>query len=338
MPDVILASDTNPGGRKYNEDRVEVQYITNLSGLRLAVAVVADGVGGEARGERASQLGIDTFFTSLRKSEGTDTLALMGTAVKEANLVVYAEAQNLGQEGRMASTMVAAAIDPDNNLFITNTGDSRIYLCRDGKLIQLTRDHTYANVMVWLGKLTPDEAAAHPEAAKVMRVLGIRDELQVDVGIYESTVDYGAANRIGREGYKLRPGDSVLLCSDGLVKRTPATDTELISPEGIARLLKTQEGERAARAIMSTVLGRIPVGEQVDNISLAIMQIEDPSRAANLAEVRRQEALREVRQQQRKMVLAGAVVGVPLALALLITLAAFGAYYAYNRNGSLGTA
>ena len=332
MPDVILGSDTNPGGRRYNEDRVEVQHVTNHSGLRLAMAVLADGVGGEARGERASQLAIDTFFTSLRQSEGTDILALMGTAVKEANLVVYAEARNLGQEGRMATTMVAAAVDPDNNLFITNAGDSRIYLCRGGKLVQLSRDHTFENVMVWQGKLTPAEAAVHPEAGKVMRVLGIRDELQVDVGVYESTTEYGAANRIGLEGTKLRPGDSVLLCSDGLVKHTPATDTELISPEGIARVLGSQEGEKAARAIMSTVLGRIPVGEQVDNISLAIMQIEDPTRAANLAEVRRQEALAEMGAQRRRMVLTGAVVGVPLGLALIVTLIGFGWFYTVVRQ------
>src|SRR5450759_1778024 len=106
MATAVLGSDTNPGGRTYNEDRVEVQHITTRGGQALSVAVLADGVGGEARGERASQLAIDTFLASMRQGESTDILALMVTAIKEANLVVFAEARNLGQEGRMATTMV----------------------------------------------------------------------------------------------------------------------------------------------------------------------------------------------------------------------------------------
>ena len=57
-------------------------------------------------------------------------------------------------------------------------GDSRAYRLREGRFEQLTRDHSFENVMVWMGKLTPEAAAAHPEAGKVMRVLGIRDDLQ----------------------------------------------------------------------------------------------------------------------------------------------------------------
>src|SRR5712692_4870940 len=105
MTDVVLGSDTNPGGRRYNEDRVNVEFVTTHAGVRLAVAVLADGVGGEARGERASQLAIDTFMAYLRRGEIAETLALMATAVKEANLAVFAEARKLGQEGRMATTM-----------------------------------------------------------------------------------------------------------------------------------------------------------------------------------------------------------------------------------------
>jgi serine/threonine protein phosphatase PrpC len=338
MATAVLGSDTNPGGRTYNEDRVEVQHITTRGGQALSVAVLADGVGGEARGERASQLAIDTFLASMRQGESTDILALMVTAIKEANLVVFAEARNLGQEGRMATTMVAAVADADNTVFIVNAGDSRIYLSRDGKLVQLTRDHSFENVMVWMGKLTPEAAAANPEAGKVMRVLGIHEELQVDVGMYQTTTEYGPANRIGREGLKLRQGDSILLCSDGLIKHTPATHTSLITFDDVARILQSQEGDKAAHAIMSRVLGRIPVGEQVDNISLALLQLPDPSRSVNLAELHRDEALAQLREQRRKMVLAGGTVGVPLALALIATLIAFGGYFALVRSGAAATA
>lgn len=340
MATAVLGSDTNPGGRTYNEDRVEVQHLATRAGQALSVAVLADGVGGEARGERASQLAIDTFLAHMRQGEADDVLTLMVAAVKEANLAVFAEARNLGQEGRMATTMVAAVADADNTLFIANAGDSRIYLGREGKVVQLTRDHSFENVMVWMGKLTPEAAAVHPEAGKVMRVLGIHEDLQVDVGMYLGTVDYGAANRAGREGLKLKQGDSVLLCSDGLIKHTPATHTVLITFDDLGRILQSQEGDKAAHAIMSRVLGRIPVGEQVDNISLAVLQVPDPSRSVNLAELHRAEALAQLREQRRKMALTAAAVGVPLALLLVASLIGFGIYYtlAQSESAATGTA
>src|SRR5579859_7626822 len=337
MATAVLGSDTNPGGRTYNEDRLEVLHLTTRAGQALSVAVLADGVGGEARGERASQLAIDSFLANMKQGEADDLVTLIVTAVKEANLVVYAEARKLGQEGRMATAMVVAVADADNTLYIANAGDSRIYLCRDAKLVQLTRDHSFENVMVWMGKMTPAEAAASPEAGKVMRVLGIHEELQVDVGMYLGTTDYGAANRLGREGLKLKLGDSVLLCSDGLIKHTPATNTILITFDDIARILQTQEGDKAAHAIMSRVLGRIPVGEQVDNISLAVLQVPDPAKAVNLAEVHRAEALALQRAQRRQMRLSGLSVGVPLALLLVASLVAFGAYYTLARSDSAAT-
>jgi serine/threonine protein phosphatase PrpC len=337
MASAILGSDTNPGGRTYNEDRVEVVHFATRAGRALSLAVLADGVGGEARGERASQLAIDTFLAAMRQSDGEDIVTMLVTAIKQANLAVFAEARNLGQEGRMATTMVVAVADADNTLHIANAGDSRIYLCRDGKLVQLTRDHSFENVMVWMGKLTPEAAAVHPEAGKVMRVLGIREDLQVDVGMYQTTTEYAPANHIGREGLLLKQGDSVLLCSDGLIKPTPATHTTLITFDDVARILHSQEGDKAAHAIMSRVLGRIPVGEQVDNISVAVLQVPDPSRSVNLAEVHRAEALATQRAERRKMVLTGLTVGLPLLLALVISLAAFGAYFGIVRSGAAAT-
>jgi PPM family protein phosphatase len=337
MANAILGTDTNPGGRTYNEDRVEVAHLTTRSGKTLSLAVLADGVGGEARGERASQLAIDTFMSVMHQHDAEDVLNNVVLAMKQANLAVFAEARQLGQEGRMATTMVVAVADAENTLYIANAGDSRIYFCRDGKLVQLTRDHSFENVMVWMGKLTPEAAAANPEAGKVMRVLGIREDIQVDVGMYQTTTEYGPANHIGREGLKFKQGDSVLLCSDGLIKHTPATHVTLITFDDIARILQSQEGDKAAHAIMSRVLGRIPVGEQVDNISLAVLQVPDPSRSVNLAEVHREEALAEEREQRGKMLLAGLAVGIPLALALIVSLVAFGGYYGYVRSGASAT-
>ena len=333
-----LGTDTNPGGRKYNEDRCATATLTTAGGLELTVAVVCDGVGGEARGERAAQLAIDTFLAVLERSQDTELLKVLVNSVKEANFAVHAEAQRLGHAGRMACTMVVAAVDTHGTLHIINCGDSRIYLCRDGKLVQLTRDHIFENVMVWLGKLSKEAAAANPEANKVMRALGIKETIQVDVGFYHEIEDYGEANRRGRTGLALQTGDSVLLCSDGLIKQTPATKQILISDAEIARILGQREGEKAAQAMLSIALGRIPVGEQVDNITVAVLQTPDPRRAAGLAQLEAAQAARERSATRRKVLLAALAVAVPLGLLLVVTMAAFAGFFALSSNRSAGTA
>ncbi|MBM4423804.1 MAG: serine/threonine-protein phosphatase [Chloroflexi bacterium] len=342
MSQILLGSDSNPGGRKYNEDRCATTNIVTSGGRKLAVAVVCDGVGGEARGERAAQLAIDTFFSAIRRSLGDDdkmeTIRLLGNALKEANYAVFAEATRLDLGERMACTMVAAAVENGERLFIANAGDSRIYLSHKGKLAQLTRDHTFANVMVWTGKMSAEAAAANPDANRVMRVLGIKDSIQVDNGIYLDTTDYGAANELGRDGILLELGDSVLLCTDGLIKKTFATNQRLVTDEEIVRLLNTQEGDKAARSIMSIALGRIPVGEEVDNITLAILQTEDPSRSLNEANFQQQVVQTHQRDQGRRAILVALAVAVPMGFLLIVALALLFFGYTFFTGITAGTA
>jgi protein phosphatase len=338
MAEIILGSDTNPGGRKYNEDRCGFETLTTRGGQTLAVAVVCDGVGGEERGERAAQLAVDTFIAHLRESEIAETPRLLYNAVKMANLAAYNEAQRLNAGERMACTMVAAVIENGDKLYIANVGDSRIYLSRDGQLRQLTRDHTFENVMVWMGKLSPEAAAANPDANKVMRVLGTKSDIQADLGFYLNTTDYGNANRIGRDGLTLKPGDSVLLCTDGLIKPTATTGQPLVMDKEIVRILETEEGPKAARAIMSIALGRIPVGEQVDNITLILAQTEDPNRAVNQARLQRQQEDLRRRETSRKMMLIAAAVGIPMCVALVLVLGAFFGFFNFVMGSNAETA
>jgi serine/threonine protein phosphatase PrpC len=338
MAEILLGSDSNPGGRKYNEDRSAVDRFVTRSGLRLAVAVVCDGVGGEEYGERAAQLAVDTVLQELRTSQETEIARMITTAVRAANAAVVAEAERLQGRQAMACTMVLALIVDGKMLHVANVGDSRIYLCRNGSLLQLTRDHTFANVMVWLGKLTPEAAAANPDADKVMRALGVNAALQVDQGVYLGTTDYGEANVQGRAGLPLQTGDSVLLCSDGLVKNAPSTGQALITAPEIVRSLQTLEGQPAAQALISTALGRIPIGDPADNITVAVLQTEDPARAV----VRRgQQVAQQAAQQRRqrsRMALVALAVALPLGLLLLLSVAAFAGYFAITRRNANTTA
>lgn len=334
MPEILLGSDTNPGGRKYNEDRGGADSLVTPGGLRLAVAVVCDGVGGEERGERAAQLAIDSLFAYLRASDEADVPQLLTNAVKAANSAVYAEAARLGAGERMACTLALAVIVNDETLYVANAGDSRIYLCRAGELQQLTRDHIFAHVMVWLGKLSPEAAASNPDANRVMRVLGTKDSIQVDLGIYLTTTEYGDANRIGRNGFALQAGDSILVCSDGLIKNTATTGQPLVSHREIVSIFSHNEGLPAARAIMSLALGRIPVGEPVDNITVSVLQTEDPARMVNQAKIKRQEQAR----QQRKLILAVGAVTLLFGAALVVVVAIFGGLLFVNQRDRNSTA
>ncbi len=334
MANILLGSDSNPGGRKYNEDRCGVDHFVTRAGLRLDVAVVCDGVGGEEHGERAAQLAMDTVLGYLRSSQETEIPRLLTAAVRTANAAVVAETERLGGNQAMASTMVLALIVDGRTLHIANVGDSRIYLCRGGTFQQLTRDHTFANVMVWLGKLTPEAAASNPDADKVMRALGIHPALQVDQGVYLNTTDYGEANFHGRTGFPLQTGDSILLCSDGLMKNAPSTGQALITPAEITLALQTHEGQAAAQALISTALGRIPAGDLADNISAAVLQTEDPSRGV----LRRGQLAAQQSRQRLRMAMVALAVAVPLGGLLLLSVLAFAGFFAINRRGLNATA
>jgi serine/threonine protein phosphatase PrpC len=251
---------------------------------------------------------------------------------------VYAEARRLDAGEQMACTMVLAVVVNGDTLYIANAGDSRIYLCREGDLKQLTRDHTFANVMVWLGKLSPEAAANNPDAGKVMRVLGVKENVQVDQGIYLTTSDYGEANRIGRAGFALQTGDSILLCSDGLIKTASASGGPLVAPAEIVGVLQSSEGLKAARSIMGIALGRIPVGAPVDNITVALLQTEDLTRTANQARLQRQQQQQQQQTQRRRIVVTAVLVAVPLLLLLGVSLVALGGFFVFNQRALSGTA
>lgn len=271
MGKIIIGKHFDLGGRELYEDRVETQQVVTAGKLNLAVAVVADGVGGENKGERAAQLAKDTFFSFLRGSLETDVPTLLTDAAQAANQAVYNEVK---ETGGASTTLAVAAILDDETLYVANVGDSRIYLCRNEKLTQLTLDHTFANVMPQQGRMSEEAARENPRAQVLMRALGPKERVPVDLGFYVGTTDYQVANERGRKGLPLKKGDSVLVCSDGLVKDSPKTKEPLTRPEEIIQVLNSQEGEKAARTLVAFALGR----NADDNVSAAVLQVPDPER------------------------------------------------------------
>ena len=184
---LLVGSRTDVGCiRDHNEDSLLVKD---------PLYVIADGMGGHAAGEIASEIAVQT----LGKAQITkpDSNALR-RAVAEANsLIIKGAQQGLGRQG-MGTTLTAVVLSGDE-LLVAQIGDSRAYLLQNGSLRQITRDHSLVGELVAAGKITEEEARFHPNRSVITRALGSEPHVQPD--LYEMRV---------------HEGERLLLCSDGL--------------------------------------------------------------------------------------------------------------------------
>lgn len=162
--------------------------------------VLADGVGGEERGEVASQTAVETLIAGFRAApKGESHGVLLSRLVQSTNTKIYELGRSASPGGsRMATTVVACALRYDR-VVVAHVGDSRCYLIRHGIASQITRDHTVVAEQVRLGILSESEAASAQTRHLLSRSLG--NDLFVNVEITDKQV---------------QPGDVLLLCSDGL--------------------------------------------------------------------------------------------------------------------------
>jgi protein phosphatase len=267
MTEPVLARHFTIGAREVYEDRVEVAQLETAGGLQLAVALVADGVGGEAMGERASQITIDSILSYLRAGTEIDVPRLLSGALTYANQQVFSIALAEGRTGMCSTASLAVLLG--ETLFVAAVGDSPIYFCRAGKLSRLTVGHTVATQLVWTRQMDVRQAEKDPRAKVVTDAIGLRETVQVDVGFYVGTMEFQLANERGRRGLPLLPGDSVLVCSDGLIKTSPTTGRPFVRDDEIVTVLDSTIGEEAARTLIAFALGRDPD----DNVSVALIQL-----------------------------------------------------------------
>lgn len=186
-PAVTFGSRTDIGCiRQHNEDSLVVSP---------PLFAVADGMGGHAAGEVASEIAVSTLAEFVPPHADAEAL---GNAVIRANQEVITAAQDgRGREG-MGTTMTAAMLEGER-LIIAQVGDSRAYLLHQGSLQQVTRDHSLVADLIEAGEITEQEARIHPQRSVITRALGSDPHMVAD--IYEINVE---------------AGDRLLLCSDGL--------------------------------------------------------------------------------------------------------------------------
>jgi protein phosphatase len=247
---IRVAGDTNVGKvRTHNEDAMIVDQLRGLY-------VVLDGMGGANAGDVASQTARDAIRDFVVQKRLTmDPKALLEAAIQHGSASVFDAAQQVRERHGMGTTCVACVVVDGKRAVIGHVGDSRAYLLRNGRLQTLTRDHTIVEELVDRGLLSPEEAERHPYKNVLSRNLGAKPVTRVDIAEVE-----------------IKPGDRLLLCSDGLYGYA--------SSEAIQYLLGSGDApEHVARDLIDLALR----GGGGDNVTAVV--IEAPAAAPSSTQV-----------------------------------------------------
>ncbi len=219
--------------RDLNEDSLlafDLRLIRQNQPRVWSLFIVADGMGGHSAGEVASDLALRGALELVQREylaptvdadaqDKENTLRdIVRRAVLQANDYVMREARSRGND--MGTTITLALVAGDRAI-IGNVGDSRTYLLREGKLRRISRDHSLVQRLVDLGQITPDEVYTHPQRNAVLRSLGDKPNIDIDVFVE-----------------RLRPGDGLLLASDGL--------WEMVRDERMADIIAANPDPQAA--------------------------------------------------------------------------------------------
>jgi serine/threonine protein phosphatase PrpC len=216
----------------------------------MTLFAVADGMGGHAGGEVAARTAIDALQREFGLHQSAEGLT---GAVRQANVAVWERSQEDTDLRGMGTTLTAAALvgTPDGDrLVMANVGDSRSYRLHDGRLIQLSHDHSVAEELVDRGELSEAEAAIHPHRHILTRALGVSSD--VDVDVWEMTPE---------------SGDRYLLCSDGLTNEVPESQitdvlTSVPDPQEAADKLVRLANESGGNDNITVVVLDVVVGEE----------------------------------------------------------------------------
>lgn len=200
--------------------------------------VVADGVGGQAAGEVASRLAVETFLEAYRAHPSVDTVARLRQAMAEANRAVYES----GRKDGRATTLVAAAV-VGGALHVANVGDSRLYFVRGESVRQVTLDHSWVQEQVRAGLLSEEAAARHPRGNVITRWLG-QPEVEPDTFVLP-----------------LEPEDRIVLCTDGLFKH--------VSEDAIRRVVLNRPEQAAADELVQLA----NAGGGSDNVTVVVVRL-----------------------------------------------------------------
>ncbi|MBS1713937.1 MAG: Stp1/IreP family PP2C-type Ser/Thr phosphatase [Armatimonadetes bacterium] len=232
--------------RENNEDKYEFYVPDDVARLATKglVFVVCDGMGGHEAGQIASELALKTFIDVYLNHPASDTEVALRTAVGAANRFVLDVARAVPSRRGMGTTLSALVLLQDQG-YIAQVGDSRVYRLREEALEQLTRDHTWVEDMVLLGSMSRTEAENHPNRHMLTRAIGTESDAEPDVFTFS-----------------LREGDVYMLCSDGL--------TNHVEDPEIAKILNGNGPSESAWKLVGAAL----VGGGSDNTTCIVVRLD----------------------------------------------------------------
>ena len=227
--------------REVNQDYIfcSMEPVGKLPNLFL----VADGMGGHKAGDLASRYTVETLTDSIKNSASDNPITIINDAIVEANTKLLEKAAESEQYTGMGTTLVVCTIIGES-MYVANVGDSRLYLY-DGRLSQITRDHSLVAEMVALGKLGRDEARRHEKKNVITRAIGGAKEIMAD--FFEA---------------ELTAGNRIIMCSDGLSIMVEDEEIERVLASDIPIEDKTKQ-----------LLGRANENGGKDNIAVVIIEL-----------------------------------------------------------------
>lgn len=243
---LTASTGIHKGDRDYQQDQVALLEHPRIKGCVLAV--VADGMGGRSGGRKASdQVMMTARQLFERYAPATDdAAALLTQMVQEAHLVIKLTAISAEQEPH--STIAAFLINPGGDCHWVHAGDSRISHFHGDRLVKRTMDHSYVQSLVDQGKITEKEARLHPQSNILIGCLGT--EVDPPVGSHFIS--------------QLRPGDTLIACSDGV--------WHYLSNEEFGSILSTLSAREATEFIIEKSRSRAQGGG--DNLSVVVVKLE----------------------------------------------------------------
>ena len=202
-------------------------------------------MGGHKAGEYASKCAVDTLVANANRSTEHGNVRVLSKAIREANRRIREKALSDDNYYGMGTTLVVACID-DSGLCVANVGDSRLYLISNGRMRQVTTDHSLVEEMIQMGELERKYARLHPDKNIITRAVGVMEEVDVDFFEVE----------------EIAPGDMLLMCSDGL--------SNMIDDDEILDLLKEGTLDEKAQRLVDCANAN---GGR-DNITVILVQVE----------------------------------------------------------------
>jgi serine/threonine protein phosphatase PrpC len=235
--------------RPHNEDNMAyvIPKDAQVMAKKGALFIVADGMGGHAAGEVASEIAVETISSAYYQDDNNeDVTASLLHAIKRANALIHQRAAENMMRSGMGTTCVAAVLR-GSTAYIANIGDSRAYLIRAGQVRQVSQDHSWVEEQVRAGLLTRDQARSHAQRNVITRSLGTQSDVDVDI-FTEQVFE----------------GDTLLLCSDGLSGQITDDD------------LRTIIGQYSPQESVYRLVERANENGGPDNITAIVIRVLEP--------------------------------------------------------------